>query len=259
MRGLSFCILLLCATLQALTFESSHIKDALPYVETGSLVVVDLDNTMITPPQMLGTSEWAYHLRHHLIDEGMEPAKAEEEVFQRWCFVQKITRIVTMEGKDTLEFVRSLQKKGICLMAQTKRLSCTAKVTQRQLKMVGLDFCPTAPCRASKRIPMRCGPPPLYARGVLYDCNEDQKGPVLESYLRHIGYRPRRIVFIDDRLKNIESVAEACKRMDIDYVGLHYLGSKKKEEAFDFEVAEVQWKTLGKILTNDQARKIAEN
>ena len=106
---------------------------------------------------------------------------------------------------------------------------------------------------------MRCGPPPLYSRGVLYDSPEDAKGPVLEAFLNHIGYRPKRIVFVDDKEPNLESVAAACKRMDIDFVGMHYLGSKEEIDAFDGKVADVEWQYFGRILSDDAARKIAEN
>ncbi|HSX19869.1 MAG TPA: DUF2608 domain-containing protein [Gammaproteobacteria bacterium] len=66
---------------------------------------------------------------------------------------------------------------------------------------------------------------PLCKNGILLSSSLE-KGRVLQAYLRHIGHKPRKIIFVDDLHRNIASVAKYCAEHDIEYVGFEYMAWK---------------------------------
>ena len=76
------------------------------------------------------------------------------------------------------------------------------------------------------------GSHPEFFQGVLYvngGHGPADKGQVLTSFFRKVGWTPKHVVFADDRTKNLESVANALSRLhpSISFQGLHYVGALK--------------------------------
>ena len=66
---------------------------------------------------------------------------------------------------------------------------------------------------------------PLLHRGVILTGLVD-KGTVLEQILNRIEFKPKEIIFIDDRLENIISVQSMCEKLGINYTGFEYSAVK---------------------------------
>lgn len=60
-----------------------------------------------------------------------------------------------------------------------------------------------------------------FYKGIL-SVGKTSKGKALLNFADLAGYKPSKIVFIDDLKENIKSVEDAAKKMDIPYVGLLY-------------------------------------
>ena len=99
------------------------------------------------------------------------------------------------------------------------------------LAELGIDFSSTqlspSPLFFSMLPPFR-GSYPLYRNGILYSNGLD-KGIVLDFFIEQLGISPQRILFIDDSLQNLESVAEAAASKYIDFVGFKVRGGSLKE------------------------------
>ncbi len=63
--------------------------------------------------------------------------------------------------------------------------------------------------------------PFIYADGVI-QTKEKLKGPVLKEVLRKMAHLPRKIIFVDDRIEQAESVLQACQELRISAVCFHY-------------------------------------
>lgn len=100
---------------------------------------------------------------------------------------------------------------------------------------------------------------PMYKDGILFSCNIP-KGKVLEAYFKHAKLKPKKIIFIDDKRKNIVSVAKYCHEAKIKFVGIEYTAVKHAaNEKFNLERAKLQFATLTKSkvwLSDLQADKI---
>ena len=61
-----------------------------------------------------------------------------------------------------------------------------------------------------------------YAQGVI-ETEYPSKGPVLKEVLSSLTARPKKIVFVDDRMKQIKSVDDACRELGIPCTAFHYV------------------------------------
>lgn len=88
---------------------------------------------------------------------------------------------------------------------------------------------------------------PQYKQGILWCCDET-KGDVLKAFFDYANYKPASIVFIDDKLHNIESVATFSKQERIAFYGFHYRAAYLEDNPVKPEVATIQQDYLIKTL-----------
>ena len=68
---------------------------------------------------------------------------------------------------------------------------------------------------------------PLFKSGILFSSFID-KGSVLKEFLKYFQLKPKKIIFIDDALKNVLSVQKVCSELDISYIGIEYTKAHDK-------------------------------
>jgi len=95
---------------------------------------------------------------------------------------------------------------------------------------------------------------PAAANGIIFTCMIP-KGETLDAYLQFANIKPNKIIFIDDRLNNLETVSEYCKKSNIQYMGYEYTSIKEQAKHLKMNVRRVklQYKVLEltKIWLND--------
>jgi hypothetical protein len=220
--------------------ESPHIADIYKYINhdeynNNTLVMFDLDNTLITPPlhSDLGSDQWFYAMYQKKLDEGIEAQQAIDSVLP--VYKQAIAEInFEPVEHDTVAVVSHLQQKGVHVIGLTARSIDLAYRTIEQLAHIGIDFgkdhqeCP---------IPYGTGKPALYMDGIIFSGNYS-KGEVVASWLKETNYKPKKIIFIDDKLKNLVAVEEALHKRDFPFYGLRYGYLDKRVAQFDWNKTE---------------------
>jgi hypothetical protein len=91
---------------------------------------------------------------------------------------------------------------------------------------------------------------------VIFTGKKD-KGKVLLSFLEQLNKNYKNIVFVDDRVKNLVSVQNALKDLQINYLGIHYTELKDKNEVLNQDIADKQFQVLAKEhiwLSDDEAQ-----
>ena len=82
---------------------------------------------------------------------------------------------------------------------------------------------------------------PIYENGILY-CNVTPgKGPVLKSFIEKTSTSPKGVVFIDDSLKNLQSVEIEMKKKNIPFLGLHY---RVQSSSKLVEISDKEWNSV---------------
>lgn len=82
--------------------------------------------------------------------------------------------------------------------------------------------------------------PPIYKSGVLITSLHD-KGPVLINFFKKINWTPKKVIFIDDKMSNLESVAQSLKG-NIKVIGIHYTAADDLPANLDKNMAKKQIK-----------------
>jgi hypothetical protein len=87
---------------------------------------------------------------------------------------------------------------------------------------------------------------PMFKQGIIFTCRLP-KGEVLEAFLIHVKSPVKKIIFVDNRLKNIMSVESFCKSNGIEFQGFVYEAVKKRPKSpLDQQLAIYQFNTLVK-------------
>lgn len=86
---------------------------------------------------------------------------------------------------------------------------------------------------------------PATEDGIIFTCMVP-KGEVLDAYLQFANIKPKKIIFIDDRINNLETVADFCKKFNIQYIGYEYtaIQEQAKQLKLNPRRSKLQYKVL---------------
>jgi hypothetical protein len=235
---LFFVTLFLCFSFQAYSLieECSSIQQLVSLARPSSqLILLDIDNTLLRPKQMLGSDEWfSYYLgRQAFIPE--EKEKAFHRVLDLWEAIHVVSSVIPME-KNTAAVVRELQEMGCSLMAFTTRGSSLEYVTDRQLTSIGIHL--SLKGHSNISFTLKNMPSVLFSKGVLFT-NGTHKGQALREFLCQIGWMPDRIIFINDKQNQLEEASLGIPKT-VQFLGLRYAPADEYVARFDPAIAEKQ-------------------
>lgn len=135
------------------------------------------------------------------------------------------------------KLITEAQARGIRVAAFTKlyidpslRGFCT-----KHLQLCGISLRDALP-------ELACGSSFEYAAGVI-QTDAKLKGPVLAEVLSKLPEHPKRILFVDDRLEQLQSVESTCDSLLIPYIGFHFKAQHAAAPLHP-EVADKQLRTL---------------
>ncbi len=248
-----FCVALL--EVEAKIVETSHIEDVLPLIDEDTWFLVDLDNCLFEAAQALGHANWFYDELQQRMQKGMSREDAIREAYPDWIKIQKACRIKPLDN-NFVPILLMLQNKGIVIMGLTHRQPSVADSTFRQVTSLGFDFLTTAPSKECFVVPSKT--PTLYSQGILFVGDYNKKNDVFEPFLSIINQKPKKIVFIDDKRKNVEEL-EKLTSNGIDYIGVHYTAIEHAKPVYAREIAKFQYKFLDQIMSNEAALILMEN
>jgi hypothetical protein len=248
-----FCLVSL--EVEAKIIETRHIEDVIPLIDNETWLLVDLDNCMFEGAQALGHANWFYDQLQQRTQNGMSREEAITDFYPSWIKTQKTCKVKPLEN-SFVPILLMLQSRGITMMGLTHRQPLIADSTVRQVSSLDFNFLSTAPSKESF-----CGPaktPTLYSQGILFVGDYNNKIDIFELFLSIIKKNPKKIVFIDDKRKNVDEL-ENLTRYGIEYIGVHYTAIEHSKPVYIREIAEFQSKFLDEIMSNEAALLLMEN
>jgi hypothetical protein len=245
-------------SLPAQILESFTLHDVLDHLEDQTLVVLDIDNTLIEPKQQVGSDQWfCYMLKYHR-SQGLNDVEALKEVLPLWTKIQLKTEVRTCEPA-TAFVVRKLQEKNVPVIGLTSRSVALAFRTIDQLDSVGVHLKRSAPHAQDFRLSTEFAAhedPAYYIEGILF-CSGGHKGDLLLDFLEHADYNPSKIIFVNDKEKYLVDVEETMeKQVRISYVGLRYGACDERVKNFDPTLAQLQLQCMKSLLSDEMASAI---
>jgi FMN phosphatase YigB (HAD superfamily) len=222
------------------------------YGSSEVLIVLDIDNTLLTSHVDLGGDIW-YQWQTGKLD-----LKPTEKQKIKKCFYEDAIGLLyelgTMDLTDTLipVYIRKWQDEGATVFALTSRSPETRAPTERELRKNGIDLSRSALKTIDGNRPIyiyTLERKMSYFHGIMMTTGMN-KGKMLTHILGRTGRTFKAIIFVDDSEKNIKDVFQSFKNNpETDVTLFHY----------DKVIAERKKANGGMILTPQQAEKMAQD
>jgi len=233
--------------------EIKLMSEAVAEVDEATLLIFDIDNTLLKPAQTLGADQWYDHLVKQYMATGYSESAAIDKAIAMWTAVQKATKVVAVEAV-TPDLISKEQQRGIKAMALTARPLDLIDATNRQLKSIGVDFTRTP--FLTKPLSLKANDLAKFTDGVLFVGPKNNKGKVLKQLFETTKKMPKHIVFVDDKVKHVRNVEDAMKDLPLKYIGFRYGATDEEVAGFKPAIADVQLRFFGNILDDASAAAI---
>lgn len=147
------------------------------------------------------------------------------------------------------QIIREWQEKGIKVMALTARRSGIFEAENledlriRTLKKFGFDFRHSF---SETLIEFRKECPdnkPLFKHGCLFS-NKESKGEALKMFLERIDWKPKKVFFVDDHTKWLDSMQNSLSSLGIECILLQDMEAYLIPEELDHTIADFQLQYL---------------
>ncbi len=203
----------LFSNLFAQIFEIKNIEEVEKYLQKDSLIIFDLDNTLIETSQELGGDQW-FEARIKYFSQTMPSQEAFEKTYDEWYQLQSITKNCCVEKKTKAIFDKIV--KNYQAFALTTRGYDTSHCVLRELKRLKLDFSNKGEEAyfLNKKLV-------LFKEGIIF-ANGLRKAEVFFQYFEKHKPHYKKIIFIDDKKSHLENFEKFCAKEKIDFVGLRY-------------------------------------
>jgi len=253
--------LLLPALLRADMIETNNIEDVYPHVEEGTLVLLGMTDTISDSSLSLGSQPWRHYIRRHL--SKMQDLDEAGNLHDQWTWHVATTIPVKPVQKEIVEWIDTLQQKEIPVFCLTGRgravwyatvIEKVDNFTDFQLRSLGIDL-------KKSKVPeeLKKADPQLFHNGVFYT-DPYTKGGFIEKILDETGYLPKKIVVVDDKWSQLQSIEEKLTEAGIDHLCVLYKRAEKERKNFNPLIAMLQLEFLlekGYPLYEAEAQELA--
>lgn len=235
--------------------ESKRMKEIMGTVTRGSIVVFDLDNTILEAAQTLGSDQWYEHRLKQNQKMGFSLEEALEITSKEWEAVNYNGHVQLVEAY-TPDLIESLQDRGIPTLGLTARPHTFTNESLSQLERLGVDF--TRNTIGDADLVLHGRDKAIYRAGLL-SVGSNNKGKMLLALMQKVGFSPTRVIFIDDKIKNVTNVDHAMNDASIPVFAHRYGAADWKVKHFDAKLADFQWnhfRKFGVVLSDAKAKTL---
>ncbi|MDP1836512.1 MAG: DUF2608 domain-containing protein [Chlamydiales bacterium] len=253
---LNMLLALLCfTTVNGEIIECQRLKEILPYVEEDTLVVFNINNVLTVAYQDAGSTPWAEeHIARLSKEKNISKPHATNLFIPLWHHIL-VNTDVELFDPDAEAMVNYLQENGVKVLALTNRYTEMAYSTHRNMRSVGIDFARTAPFPEDCWI-KEATSPSKYIEGIIFNGLLNFKGDTLATFLKQIDYRPKKLIYIEDKLKHLSQVQKCIQDMGIPFLGIHFGALALQRESYQPELAALQVRFFEDILDDQSAKNI---
>lgn len=236
------------------------------------LVVMDIDNTILTSDTDLGSDTWYLWQKGEIKPEPTDDQKIPEDCFKNEA-IGLLYELGTMSLTDSLlpGYIKGWQSSGVTLFALTSRSPKYRAATERELQRNNISL-------AAAELKTLDGNKLLlnykldrdlsYSNGIMMTTGMN-KGDMLAHILERSGRPFKAIIFIDDSGKNIEAVRNrysGCNTIDMMLFNYTKIITERKKNNNNAELTPAQaekmdqdWDLLIKTLNTIFPERMAKS
>lgn len=217
------------------------------YGAAQTLLVVDIDNTLLTMQGDLGSDSWFEWQEYLLEQEPDSPdlvAKDFGGLLEAQGLLFKLGKMRPSQS-NLPALVKEVQSLGVSTLVLTSRGPEFRAATERELEDAGYDFASTfletEPFPTDEFLPYELGrleasglteqegasfglgtPRPVSLLNGVFMSAGQHKGAMLATVLNKAKQPPQAVIFVDDHGRHVHRVADALARRSIEATVLHY-------------------------------------
>lgn len=243
-------VLLLAAAAAAEVREINSMREIESELTPGTLLVFDIDNTLLEPVGSIGSDQWYDYLVKAFRRDGLSEPESQTRAQAAWRHALGIVQVRPVEA-ITPALVRAQQQRGLKVMALTARGPEDAERTLRQLRSAGIELQGTSVHPAPLRVPqaeIESDQDAAFSGGVLLVGEGPNKGKALAGFLRKLGQRPQRVVFVDDKPHHARNVDAALGAAGIPCTAFRYGAADERVRAFNEIMGEASTPAAAELL-----------
>lgn len=255
----------------------SQANSELASADQGTLVVFDMDDTLIEPEEKIfhliyrnindfapSDTDFIKQLRHKF--EKIATEKNDSEYLNKLtCAVFAKTKFIPVEQQATT-IVKDLQTRGIKVVALTASnagrfigIERMEKWRQSNLNQVGLDFSASFNVKEIifDSLKKMFGFYPVFYNGILCAAG-NPKGKVLAAFFEKIGWKPKKVIFFDDGYHHCKSVSAEMMALSLPVQCFWYRAAYKRKIKLDHDVVKAQldhWIEHEEFLNENEVRE----
>lgn len=244
--------LLFSSLIYSEVYEIRNFEEIYNYIDQESLIILDIDDTLLIPSQMLGCDEWFIQRMNNQQKTGLSYKEALNKTLFEWESIRSITEMNLVEDSIS-KIIQELQNNNFPIMCLTTQRFALGPRTSYQLKKHGIYIENTAPNKENIFF-MNQNLGVLFFEGILFT-NGTHKGKTFFKFCNLTNIHPKKIVFINDKKANLEEIEETSKELNIPFIGLRYGYSDEQRKNFSYEIAEIESKniTIDGIVSNNNS------
>lgn len=244
--------LLIVMPLGAEIITCKRLSEITPHIDKETLVVFNINNVLTVSRQDAGSTPWAEEQIAKIMAEKKTSKPHATNLFIPLWHEILIASDVELFDPDAESYVANLQRQGIKVMALTNRYTEMAYPTHKNLRSVGIDFAKNSPYSEDTWI-KGTDSPAKYVEGIIFNGLINFKGDTLAAFLKQIGCRPGKVIYVEDKPKHLAQVGEKVEALGIPFLGIHFGALDLERAAYRPELAEIQVKYHFDILDDASA------
>jgi FMN phosphatase YigB (HAD superfamily) len=233
MKKLFFLILFTSLqALAAITELKSYNDLDLSQIDSNTLVIFDIDNTLIRQDSMVGTHQWGDYIRDRAIAKGIPVDDAKAYQYKAFAELQPYLNVVPVENK-VMQILNFLSKNKVPHFALTARSGTLKKITSKQIRILNHDFLRSFPLQKDDQLLHEH----LY-QGIIFS-GDVPKGELLNTIIENSITPPKKIIFIDDKKYNLDSVESSLANSPIILESRRYGAADSELASFNPVIADL--------------------
>ena len=202
-----------------------QINEIISEINQNTLVIFDIDYTLLRSTTTLGTPEWFLYLMQQEMNKGTSLYSSFNKWYPIWMKAQCFNEVVLMD-QQIPNLCAMISQMSIGYIALTARHPKTVDITNKQLAKVGLDF--NNRLLMDIKFSSRLKYPTLYNKNILFSHDLNKKSTVFTEWFAQAAKQYddklpiKKIIFIDDMSENVTTMEHAAKKIGLEYAGIHY-------------------------------------
>ena len=246
------------------TSDSFFIEKELKKADEETLVIFDINDVLFESRELLFKEQNSDLLKEVLNEDSKIPPI---------LFSVVVQGPIVYVDKNFVRIIRNLQNKNVKVIALTNGLVGSYGYVKsmeglliQQLHNLNYHLEKSWPNLKNAQIYITKSKDRkiLFAEGIVFAnklISKATKGESLLAFFKYSGFYPKKVVFIDDKLKNLKSVSSVLEKEGIEFVGFEYTKTRNREDLplITKEHAKLQLSILKKnhkLLSDDEIDKM---